>query len=107
MKKTYKMIVMGIFLSSLAGCTWLKYNPREVGSHIVRCRTTEAEVVKIYGDPDTTGVYSGYTTLTWISGLGIDTFQRELLVFVNNKGVVVDYALNPQGEMAVVDQCSQ
>ncbi len=107
MKNIYKMIAIGIFLFSLAGCTWLKYNPREIGSHIVRCKTTEAEVVKIYGNPDITGVRSGYMTLTWISGLGIDTFQRELVVFVNGKGVAVDYALDPHGEIAVVDRCSQ
>ena len=107
MKNIYKVIVMGIFLSSLAGCTWLKYNSREIGSHIVRCKTTEAEVVKIYGDPEVTGVHSGYMALSWISGLGIDTFQRELVVFVNGKGVAVDYALNPHGEIAVVDQCAQ
>ncbi len=113
MKNIYKIIVIGIFLFCLTGCVWWsKYTYAKVKSNIIRCQTNETEVRKIYGSPDTMGTQSGYMTLFWfynILGLDInlDTLQKELVVFVNSKGVVVDYALNPHSEIVVVDKCSQ
>ncbi len=110
-KNVYKIVVIGIFLFGLTGCVqWSKYTYVKVRSNIIRCKTTEDEVRKVYGEPDTVGSRSGYMTLMWsysIFGLDDPLFLRELIVFVNTKGVVVDYVLDPHGEAAVVDKCSQ
>ncbi len=108
MKYIYKIIVIGIFLFGLTGCVrWSKLTYAKVKSNIIRCETTETEVRKIYGEPDVVGAHSGYMTLMWSLGLDDPLLLRNLVVFVNTKGVIVDYALNPHGEVAVVDKCSQ
>ena len=107
------MTAMGVFLLSLTGCTWLsKFTYRKVSSHIVRCETKEADLRRFYGAPGAMGAKDDYMTLTWFYNvLGLDfnpdSIQRKLVVFINNKGVVVDYFLNPRAEVAINDKCSQ
>ena len=94
----------------LAGCASLGKNfKEEMINEIVRCKTSESKVRELFGKPYKEGVQSGYKTLKWYYSMATFGYAttKTLIVFINDDGVIVDYALNPTGLVQVMDKCSK
>jgi hypothetical protein len=82
--------------------------PIENVPSIKRCQTTQANLLQLLGNPYQRGAQSGYNTLRWLHQRASvrDSTQNDLIVFLNDAGVVVDYTLNPQGSLVkLYDRC--
>lgn len=89
---------------ALSACTSIggKFHYDKVSTAITRCQTTQYELAEQFRGSFRQGMQSGYKTLTWYDyyngGIG-------LLAFINDEGVVVDYASYPVGLVEINDNC--
>lgn len=102
-----RAILSSITLLSLSGCVLSTPLSTSIGNKIdvskfdkvTVCKTTKAELLSLFGEPERTGRQSGYNTLNWqyakasLSG----SESQNVIVFLNNENVIVDYIINPVG----------
>lgn len=103
MKKTVVLLIAPLIFS---GCMSLgsKIDEQQLNK-VETCKTTESEILKLFGNPWNKGFQSGYKTLNWqyasISG------TQNIIVFVNKNNLIVDFLVNPVGLVQVNDACDQ
>lgn len=78
-------------------------------SKIRPCETTKEDLKKMFGKPRLEGIQGGHRTMQWMfakSGvMGIGMEVGNLVVYLNDKGKVVDYAMNPTTIVDIKDEC--
>lgn len=76
---------------------------------IVRCKTTEAELLAWFGEPFQRGSESGFPTMRWAYahvGMGGSESQG-LVVYLNRDKRVIEYQLNPSAlVVGLQDTCA-
>jgi hypothetical protein len=109
MRPLGKLLMTVFLVVVLSGCLSFKPPQRTSKFEPVRCVSRAEDINSHYGAPDTTGLQAGYVVLTWYYGVWKPEYrnlQRKLVVFVNKKGLVVDYVFDAYEDVKVVDRCS-
>ncbi len=113
MKKVLWVVAVVLLVGCASVSQGKKFNIDKVDD-IEKCKTIEAQLVTMFGEPQQKGRMSEFKTLTWgyssastgFMGMGMKSEYQNLVVYLNKKGEVVEYVLNPQGQLVnVADPC--
>lgn len=100
------ILLTTLVLAALSGCV-APLQPVEQGrkidtskfSQVKPCETTKDELLALFGPTTEEGRENGYNIMAWQYFLTTFTSQDEqqhVFVFLNDKNIVVDYAINPK-----------
>lgn len=77
------------------------------------CKTTKTELLTLFGNPKTYGRESGFTTMYWeyasapLLFVGSDSATQEVIVYLNDDNIIIDYAINPASIHQPSNNCSK
>jgi hypothetical protein len=112
-----KVVVTSLVLASLTGCALSPMGTNSVGrkidttkfNEVQVCKTSKSELIGIFGAAEREGRQNGYNTLNWqyaSVSFGGKGESQNVIVYLNNENVIVDYAINPVGlNFQPTDKC--
>ena len=106
-----RWILLSGWLTILTSCASLgpKSGPkleRAEVQKIKRCETTKDELIAKFGTPDSDGSSGDYSMIGWSYPIYAGGYKnQEVKVFVDENNLVIDFVINPKGDVEAKNQC--